>query len=139
MVSNSTQNATTPTSSENSMEISVSIITFTIHHRRPPAVSHDHCYCESAKPHTAGVFAMETGSSSPESETKRSEVKDNRRCLFCSVEGDAPCMVSWPHPPTTPFLKSPLFFFFKFGCMVTVEKNSWKGSKKMEDEGGGVE
>ena len=80
-------------------------------HRRPTTVSHDHCYYEAANSDAAGVVAIETGSSSPEvsqssPETKMSEVKDNRRCLFCSVEGDASCMVSWPHPLTTPLPKS---------------------------------
>ena len=64
----------------------------------PTLVVHDHCYVSDDHM----TVAMETDSSltnqtSPK--TKSSEVNDTRKCLFCSVEGDAPHTVSsWSHP-----------------------------------------
>jgi hypothetical protein len=69
---------------------------------RPPIVSHDHCYTSATQEGTAGVVAMETGSATPtgvggeersKSVVEGDEVKDNRKCLLCPVEGDAGCMV----------------------------------------------
>ena len=50
---------------------------------------------------------METESATPitgaggeersQSVVKGDEVKDNRKCLLCPVEGDAECMVRWLH------------------------------------------
>jgi len=63
---------------------------------RPPLLVHDHCYASGVQ-RRGDVLqdSLQPGSvSQGECAPEHSPVKDGRRCVLCTLEGDAECMVS---------------------------------------------